>query len=129
MADAYHQKTPIRSLLALRALLTTGRFDYADEKVCQAQIEDHLTAAGVPFEREFNLGCGYVDFYFPRSWICLEVKASTSLSKMAIFRQCERYCSSDQVQGLLLATGSAQGLPEAIGGKPVLLYQLGLGML
>jgi hypothetical protein len=33
------------------------------------------------------------------------------------------------VRGLILATGKAQGLPPSIHGKPVKVYQLGLGSL
>lgn len=118
-----------RALEALIEILKLGRFDYSDEKICQEQIGNHLSKYGVQFVREFRLKYGIVDFFFPRSGLVMEVKASSQWSKTQVFRQCERYCESTEVTGLLLATGKVQGLPKTINGKPARIYQLGLGLL
>lgn len=111
-------------------LIQKGRFDYSDEKICQNQIESFLISNRISFFREYSIAdVGITDFYFPKSKIVLEVKAGKAWSKRGVFRQCERYCSHPEVHGLILATGKIQGLPPIIFGKPVLIYQLGLGFL
>lgn len=120
----------VQKLIALAALLQGHRLVYADEKVCQDQIEAILFAKGIDYRREYRLGdAGICDFYFPNSRIVLEAKAFKSWSKLKVYRQCERYCRRPEVAGLLLATGKAQGLPTVIAEKPVRVHQLGLGAL
>jgi len=115
----------------LMRLLRTRAFNYADEKVCQAEMEAFLTEKGIAYLREHNFGegVGVCDFFLPRSGIVLEAKAFKTWSKRQVYRQCERYCGRPEVTGLLLATGKAQGLPDTICGKPTRVYQLGLGAL
>lgn len=114
----------------LTRLLGEGRFDYSDETECQRQIAAFLTERGVAFVKEHDLGeAGICDFYFVKSKLVLEVKAGKQWNKRGVYRQCERYCSHQDVQGLVLATGRIQGLPSNICGKPVRVYQLGLGFL
>lgn len=118
-----------QSLQALHGLLSTGRFDYADEQTCQQQIATFLARHNVPFQREFKLGSRYIDFYFPRSKLGLEIKASKQLSRRAVYRQCKAYCEFEELSGLLLATGRYQGLPSEIEGKPTKVLQLGVAFL
>jgi len=120
---------PISPIDAMIELLKGGRFDYADEKICQIQIESYFNHCGVTFCREYQLENGIPDFFFPRSGLVLEIKASKQWSKMQVYRQCENYCKSSEVTGLVLATGKAQGLPPEINGKPVRIYNLGIGLL
>ena len=114
---------------AIVEILKRGRFDYADEKICQSQIENHLLQCGVEFIREYVFANGIADFFFPNSGLVLEIKGSSQWSKTRVFRQCERYCENKEVTGLVLATGKAQGLPGSINGKPVRIYQLGISNL
>lgn len=116
-------------LEALVGLLSRGQFDYADETRCQLMIENFLLECDAVFHREFPLTDGIVDFFFPRSGLCLEIKASKQWSRRAVYRQCERYCTDDRVTGLVLATGRSQGLPEIINGKPVRVLLLGAAFL
>lgn len=120
---------PEDRLEALIGLLSRGQFDYADETRCQLMIENFLVECGAVFHREFQLTDGIVDFFFPRSGLCLEVKASKQWSRRAVYRQCERYCKDERVTGLVLATGRSQGLPELINGKPVRVLALGAAFL
>ncbi|WP_045861617.1 hypothetical protein [Teredinibacter purpureus] len=114
----------------LLKLLSSGRFDYSDEKYCQEQISSFLTGFKVNHIKEFCLGRnGVCDFYFPRSQLVLEVKAGKAWSKMEVYRQCEKYLQHKDVKGLLLATGKIQGMPASINGKPVKVLQLGIGFL
>jgi hypothetical protein len=118
------------ALRYLSKIMQTGRFDYVDESVCQAQIEKHLTTLGVTFVKEHRLAeGGIVDFFFPKSGIAMEVKASKQWSKMRVYRQCERYCENEDVKGILLATARSQTLPTHIKGKPAAVFNLGITLL
>lgn len=114
---------------ALFQLLSQGRFNYADERKCQDAIEVFLEQQDVPFEREFKLGTRFIDFYFPRSKLGLEIKANKQLSRRAVYRQCRDYCGFECISGLLLATGRVQGLPAQLNGKPTRVLQLGVSFL
>lgn len=127
--DAMHPVSTDARIEALLGLLSRGQFDYADETKCQLMIEDFLLGCGAVFHREFQLSDGIVDFFFPRSGLCLEVKASKQWSRRAVYRQCERYCKDARVMGLVLATGRSQGLPDLINGKPVRVLALGAAFL
>jgi hypothetical protein len=114
----------------LLSLLDQVSIDYNQESVAQRQIGDHLDRLGVEYYKEYRLSCGgIIDFYFPKSKLGLEVKASKSWSKKSVFRQCERYLLNAAISGLVLATGRAQGMPSEIAGKPVVVYQLSRGSL
>lgn len=114
----------------LYAAIATGRFDYSDEAICQNQIADHLNLHGIEFKKEHRLDQKNIcDFWIPDGGLAIEVKAGKSWSKMNVYRQVERYCRCEQVNGLILATGKVQGLPDSICGKPIRIYQLGLGFL
>lgn len=119
-----------RPIEVLIRLLGEGRFDYSDENFCQQQIAEFLSERQVAFTKEYDLGAaGICDFYFKKSGLVLEVKAGKKWNKKEVYRQCERYCRHDSVLGLVLATGRIQGMPSSIHGKPVGVYQLGLGFL
>lgn len=117
------------SMTGLLELLDRISIDYQEESAAQRQIEEYLTGSGAEFEREYRLDDGIIDFYFPRSKIGLEVKALKSWNKKEVYRQCERYLQSDDLSGLVLATGRAQGMPAEVLGKPVVVYQLSRGSL
>lgn len=108
-----------RVVLFLRAL----RLPLRDEKEAQAVLEGQLREAGFDFVREHRLSPGnIVDFYFPATKVGLEVKLKAP--KREIFRQIKRYCEHDEVEGLILASGTFMGLPGDIGGKPVWFVSL-----
>jgi hypothetical protein len=112
---------------ALIEVLRKGKYEFADEKICQDHMEEHFDNLGLRFQREYRLSDGrsIIDFYFPNSGLGLEVKASKTWNKMGVYRQCERYCRNPEVKGLILATAKPQGLPELIEGKPSRFYHLG----
>lgn len=120
---------PERALNALIKLIGRQQFNYTDEKVCQEQMESFLATVSVPFYREYRTEAGIIDFFFPRSGIAAELKASKKWSRMKVYRQCERYCGLKEVKGLLLLTARAQKLPPHIEGKPVKVHNLGISLL
>ena len=48
---------------------------------------------------------------------------------MAIYKQCERYCSYPKVEELILITNRSMGFPKEINGKATYLLSLGKGWL
>lgn len=121
-----NQMQTIAACQSLVRFIETRRFPLSDEKRLQEEMGTVLLAAGFVFEREVRLGSGdIIDFVVGR--IGLEVKIAGS--KREIYRQCERYCTHDQLAGLVLASNVAMGLPAVIGTKPVRLARLGKGWL
>lgn len=114
---------------ALISLLRQRHFDCLDEKRCQSQMEALFNEKAIPFEREYPLTTGPIDFYFPRSGLGLEVKANKRWTKREVFRQVERYCQDENIAGVLLATAKAQNLPPRIADKPVYVYLMGMAAL
>ncbi|EGQ9286393.1 hypothetical protein F7U66_11105 [Vibrio parahaemolyticus] len=117
------------SLSALCELLSRTMLDTQDEKHAQHQLETIFINLNINFEREYKLGDGYIDFFFPKSGIGLELKGNHSTSKSDVYRQCERYCSFDEIKGLVLATGKFQGLPSVINNKPTMVHLISEGAL
>ena len=128
MASSNQAKLEER-LTTLVSIIQSRPIDYVDEKECQRQLEDVLVEHNVVFEREAPIAKGFIDFYFPKSFVGLEVKANKRWSRREIYRQCEDYCTDERISGLVLATGRSQGLPHTIGSKPVRVVYLGEAFL
>lgn len=108
-------------------LLKRYRFSVDNEKRTQADIENVLTRAQVPFVRECNLGdAGVIDFMIDDT-IGIEVKIKGS--KMSMYRQCKRYCETGRFQHLILATLTAITLPADIDGTPTSVASLSTAFL
>jgi len=111
----------------LTGRLRRMRFAMSTEAALQVAIERALIDIGVPFEREARLGPGERVDFMVNGGIALEAKAK--YPKRAIYRQLERYARHEDVDALLLITGTAMGLPAAILGKPVFYVSLGRAAL
>jgi hypothetical protein len=108
-------------------LLQRGRYRQGDEMALHADVDDHLTANGLEFEREVVLGPGSrIDFL-----LCggIGIECKVRAGKRNIYRQLRRYAEADAVSALILLTGTALGLPDQINGKPVFLVSLGRSSL
>lgn len=102
------------------------QFPLSSEKRAQEALQAALEANGVAFEREVTLGDGdIIDFMIGNVGIEMKIKGQ----RLAIYRQCERYCAHDQVACIVLATNAAMGLPAEIKGKPAYLASLSRGWL
>lgn len=111
---------------AIMKALAGHRFDVSCESTLQLQIAEVFQAAGIEFQREVNLSPGdRIDFMVGE--IGIEVKISGQAK--AIYRQCVRYCTFDQVTMLLLVTNRAMGLPGELEGKPCYVHTLGRSWL
>lgn len=115
---------PSRSVVhRLADLLRRHRIDLTDEKRAQADMERVFAAAGYEVAREHRLsGADIVDFMV-NGGTAVEVKIGGS--RMAIYRQLERYAAHDAVTDLLLVSNVPITLPKTINGKPAVVAQLG----
>lgn len=111
----------------IAALISRTPLVQSNEIDVQAKISDLLTLHNVRHKREVVLGPGDRPDFMLEGGIALEVKLRAS--KRAIYRQCERYCQYDQVNGLILVSATAMGFPEEIHGKSTWVASLGGGWL
>lgn len=110
----------------LRKFFAMRQFSLVNEKRLQGQIEDELTALGVPFERELDLGGGdVIDFMFGDVGMEVKIKGR----RRTIYEQCVRYCKHDRVRELVLATNASMGMPAIVEGKPVSVIYIGRAWL
>lgn len=112
---------------ALLTLLKARRFTLAREKQTQAEIEAVLTAAGVAFKREVDIGRRDIIDFLVGGDIGIEVKVGGS--KRDIFAQCKRYCETNRLTALILATNVATGFPAELAGRPCFVLSLGRAWL
>ena len=104
------------ALLEVRAPLQQGEYDL------HRLVMDTLSRQGVPFAHEVSLAprcridlmCGGVG---------VEIKRGR-VERAKVLRQLARYAACAQVAGLILVTEKSLGLPQEIGGKPVLVVCL-----
>lgn len=102
------------------------RWPLSDEKRLQATMAEEFAEAGIVAEREVHLGDGdIIDFMIGGVGIEVKIKGS----KREMYRQCERYCSHEQLKSLILATNVATGMPVTINEKPILVAMLSRGWL
>lgn len=102
--------------------LSSRRLSLSDEKKTQTEIADAFDECGISYEREFRLsGKDIIDFMIDGR-IGIEIKIKGS--RMAIFRQVERYAEHDAVKELILVTNVPTGFPKEVNGKPVYVLNL-----
>lgn len=105
------------------------RFLLHNEKELQIAIHSTLMV-DLPFgsiKREFILDDENIIDFLIDGEIGIEVKIKGQ--RRQIFRQCERYCSFDQIKKLLLVTNKSMGFPEQINGKDCYVINLGKAWL
>jgi len=111
----------------ITALLRSKRYPLGTEAALQLAIEQVLTDAGVSFEREARLAPGErIDFLCAGG---IGIEAKTRCGKRIIYRQLQRYARHEAVNALILATGTALGLPPRIDSKPIYFVSLGRASL
>lgn len=108
--------SPDPSLSRVASLIRSSRLPLGQEKRMQATLADKLTAAGIAFEREKRLSRADVIDFLVDGGIGVELKLSGQ--RAAFIRQCERYCTHDEVKAIIFVTNRAILLPPLINGKP-----------
>lgn len=110
----------------LCTLLGAARLRLSSEAATQQDIAGLLETAALCFEREARLSANdRVDFLV--GGVALEVK--TRGQRIAVFRQCRRYCAHGSVAALVLVTNLAMRLPSPLEGKPTAVVNLGKAWL
>lgn len=125
-----HARTPCAALRALAALVAQARVDLANEKASQADLNALLIAAysAERVSREHRLGPGDIPDFLIDGRFIIEMKGMRHRADPVV-RQLLRYARHDQVEGMVLATARAMVLPPQIGGKPLLVVNLGRAWL
>lgn len=112
---------------AIAGVLSRARLNASTETVLQQRIGEALDAAGIVYEREARLAPGErIDF------LCgtVGIEAKLKCTRRKIWRQLERYAENPLITSLILVTGTAMGLPPAIGdlqGARVPLFYISIG--
>ncbi len=134
LANADKERDLTAKVDEIIALLSGRRLPFGCERDLQDAIEVLLEDrfGATAFAREKRLSAkDVVDFWLNESndsaGIAIEVKLHGG--KLAIYRQCERYCQHDQVTGIVLATAAPLALPALINGKRAMLVDLGRAWL
>jgi hypothetical protein len=110
----------------IKDLLAMHRLDISCEATLQIQIERIFQQNSLKYERELCLSPhDRIDFFSEGIGIEVKIKGSAK----AIFRQCQSYCSYEQVRALILVTGRSMGLPTSIQGKPCYYFNPGWAWL
>lgn len=120
--------SPDRLAGTLVALIQRHRFDLSTEKRLQADIEQIMTANQIQFEREKRLNDDDIPDFLVAGGIVIECKLRGA-RKMDIYRQIARYAKHPDVNGIILASNIAMGLPPEIDGKPVYAASTSRGWL
>lgn len=120
------QKTDEEKITEIKSKIEGYIYNLADEKDVQVQIEKQLE--GLNFTREHKLSkTDVIDFFREEDGFGIEVKVKGQAT--AIFRQCKKYCSYDEVKTFILVTSKSMGFPEYIEEKPCYYISLSRGML
>lgn len=108
----------VAALSGWRLLVTT-------EREVQRQIAERFEAAGLAFEREVPVTGGRIDFLVGD--IGVEVKISGG--RRAIWRQIKGYASEPRITRFVLVASNACPMPPDVGGKSIIVHQLGAAWL
>lgn len=102
-------------------LLGGYRLPFGRELAMQNAVDQVLAIAGIPFERELDLGAGVgrIDFFLPGPNIGLELKVKGSPAEVTA--QLMRYAACPQINALALVSGRIRLgiLPNSLAGKPL----------
>jgi hypothetical protein len=107
----------------LIALIRCSRLDLSNEKQAQADVEQILIKAEIPYEREVRLtDQDIIDFLIQGIGVELKLQGAR---KKEVYRQLCRYARHPRVDTLLLASNLSMGLPASIEGKDAYFVKLG----
>jgi hypothetical protein len=91
------------TLAHLLTMIGTYRLRIAREAHLQADLAEALTAEGITFLREHRFDRkSRIDFWLPELFVGIECKTDGGYGP--VIRQCVRYATCDEVQGLILVS-------------------------
>jgi hypothetical protein len=111
-------------------LISSSRLDLTTEKASQSDLERALRGWFDRSEvsREHRLGPGDIPDFLIDGRIAVELKGPRHQASPTL-RQLQRYAAYPEVTHLVLATARAMQMPSAIGGKPLVVINLGRAWL
>ena len=115
--------TLARDMARVAAALSAVRMPAQPEEYdIHAAVAEALAAAGLEYEHEYRLGPRRrIDFRAGR--IGIEVKKGRPASS-ELAAQLKRYLESDDLDAVVVVVQRVAAVPNAIGGKPVVLVSL-----
>jgi hypothetical protein len=110
-------------IATLVSLIRASKIDLSNEKQAQADVEQLLIQAKIPFEREVRLtDLDVIDFVIQGIGVELKLRGAR---KKEVYRQLCRYARHPRIDILLLASNLSMGLPPKIEGKDAYFVKLG----
>ncbi len=107
----------------IRALSTIRTAVVEDEYKLHETVSKHLSAAGIPFEREYRLGPrNRIDFYIPGG-TGIEVKKGKP-ARAQVIAQLERYTRFDKIKAVIFVIERSMDIPEELNGKTCICFPL-----
>lgn len=112
---------PEKQIIKALSLIRTAVVD--DEYDLHQTIAEHLTAAAIPFEREYRLGPrNRIDFFIPGG-TGIEVKKGKP-PQYQVIAQLERYTMFEEIQKVIFVIERSLDVPNIINGKPCICFPL-----
>jgi hypothetical protein len=117
------------SVTRVWSALTGTRFDLTSEFTVQLDISKALYAHRVNHGREVPLTERDRPDFLCEGGVVIEVKIKGGSRPRETLRQISRYCRSDRVTAVILATGRTVNMPWEILGKKIYVFPLARGSL
>lgn len=104
--------------------LKNSSLNLSNEKLLQNDIATAFEKHNIGFKREVKLDeKSTVDFMIEN--LAIEIKITSKVSAMNIYRQIERYAKNEKVAAVLLMTSKTMRMPESVFGKDIFVLSLG----
>ena len=111
--------SPNESLDSLLRALKKKKLPLHNEYEMQRALEAFFTDVGVSYQREKRLSeSDRPDFILSLGDNRIAVECKIKTTSYEVFKQVERYLSSDQIDGAILISRQLVQIPELINGKP-----------
>lgn len=111
-------------LKKIQLSLNGASLNLSNEKLLQNDIATAFEKHNIPFKKEVKLDeKSTVDFMIED--LAIEIKISSKVSAMSIYRQIEKYAKSEKVAAVLLMTSKTVRMPESVFGKEIYILSLG----
>lgn len=123
MSSLFTPPTAPMTVAMLAKRIPQYRWPVGVELDFQNAIAAWLDRERINYRREYELGGGPIDFYFPDNRIGLELKVKGS--QAAVLRQLQRYAQSAEIDAIVLLsshaahTGLLPSVATTLAGKPV----------
>lgn len=112
------------TLKNIQLSLKGASLNLSNEKLLQNDIAIAFEKHNISFKKEVKLDeKSTVDFMIED--LAIEIKISSKVSAMSIYRQIEKYAKNEKVAAVLLMTSKTMRMPESVFGKEIYILSLG----